>query len=36
LNFVAFIDGLAAGGMSIIVIHGQAHAETDLDVEQKG
>jgi hypothetical protein len=22
--------------MGIIVLHGQAHAETDLDVEQKG
>jgi hypothetical protein len=27
--------GLLAFGMSKIVLHGQAHAETDLDVEQK-
>jgi hypothetical protein len=33
LNFGAFIDGL--GGVGIILFHGQAHAETDLDVQKK-
>ena len=32
---MAFIEGLDAGGMGIILIHGQAHADTDLHVKQK-
>jgi hypothetical protein len=34
-NFGAFVDDLAPARMSTILLHGQAHAETDFFVKQK-